>query len=812
MPEAAKNYSITELEMCGLAINIATFAHLLKKVDFDAIVDHLAITHIMRSKAEPATTRIKRLLELLSPYSFNLYYIKGKDMVLSDFLSRQKADDSNPHELIPISFSLKDQVNDRFYRIDNENNLLRKDKYLVQTRSQVKASGIRVPEIHGANKGIDPHVQPGKQKSFPIHPSNKGMPTNPIPKPRSGQGRAGLRRKTKTPLPITLPHSLPVQPMTEHDSRTVIPLPKPTSQSQSQVQSQIWPRQPIDPAQNPQQIGPKIQHRPTPSYPDPYARPPPKPPDIDSLNNRKDLLDNDSDRKVEIEENSPFQEGIILEIYERPDNFYVQEPQELTDLIDTSKLIQKYLPKQMDIDKILDIIKRKVLKGTHLPLAVKEIQAGYLTSPYFKDLYLYLSQNKLPSKRSAMKKVEMLAESFVLLDSLLFKLVTTPDKEAAVLAIPEMCVDKIIALYHTSLFAGHQGVIKTYLTMKDKFFVPNLMHYLRSFIKGCHVCQLSRSDKPPTRQLQPRIYLNYRPLSKLSMDLKVMPRSQKGHKFILCIIDEMTNYLITVPIFRSRSEEVGEALIEHVISKFCAPDCIIMDQDSAFMSNLMSYLFRKLNIKIITVAPYNHQSLQAEHGIKTLSRILTKHLSGQGQMWHKYLPLATFAHNTFNSPNLANHSPYELVFGRKPKLLLDLETDPDVRVSGTHREYMLHLRKRLEYLHKLLQEFRMKRLALLNKDRDDFQYNSGDLVYIISPLTSQLRTSSRKVSIKYVGPLAVYKLVDPHNYLLITLDGKLLRGLFEHERLKPAVIRTNQGNVTNLAKLKQVMSSGLLLP
>ena len=214
----------------------------------------------------------------------------------------------------------------------------------------------------------------------------------------------------------------------------------------------------------------------------------------------------------------------------------------------------------------------------------------------------------------------------------------------------------------------------------------------------------------------------------------------------------------------------------------------------------------------MTVAPYNHQSLQAEHGIKNLSQILTKHLSGQGQMWHKYLPLATFAHNTFNSPNLANYSPYELVFGRKPKLLLDLETDPDVRVLGTHREYLLQLRKRLEYLHKLLQEFQMKRLALLNKDRDDFQYNSSDLVYIILPLTSQLRTASRKVSIKYVGPLAVYKIVDPHNYLLMTLDGKLLRGLFEHERLKPAVIRTNQGNVMNLSKLKQVMSSGLLLP
>ena len=145
-----------------------------------------------------------------------------------------------------------------------------------------------------------------------------------------------------------------------------------------------------------------------------------------------------------------------------------------------------------------------------------------------------------------------------------------------------------------------------------------------------------------------------------------------------------------------------------------------MDQDSAFMSTLMNYLFRKLNIKIKTIAPYNHQSLQAEHSIKSLSRILTTHLTGQGQMWHKYLPLVTFAHNTFISPNLTNHSPYKLVFGRKPKLLLDLETDPDVKVSGTYREYFLQLSKRLEYLHKLLQDFQMKRLALINKDRDDF--------------------------------------------------------------------------------------------
>ena len=141
---------------------------------------------------------------------------------------------------------------------------------------------------------------------------------------------------------------------------------------------------------------------------------------------------------------------------------------------------------------------------------------------------------------------------------------------------------------------------------------------------------------------------------------------------------------------QARSEEIGEILIKIVFSKYCVPDVIIMDLDSAFMSSLMSYLFKKLGIQIKTVAPYNHQSL---------------------------------------------------------------------------------------------------RLALLNKDREYFQYNSRDLIYLIPPLTSQLRTASRKIMVKYVGPLAVYKIVELHNYLLMALDGKLLRGIFEHERIKPAIIK-----------------------
>ena len=179
---------------------------------------------------------------------------------------------------------------------------------------------------------------------------------------------------------------------------------------------------------------------------------------------------------------------------------------------------------------------------------------------------------------------------------------------------------------------GCQGVIKTFLTISDKFFIPNLIHYLRSYIKGCHLCQLSCNEKPSSRHLQPRINPNYVPMSRLSMDLKFLPKLHKGHRYILCIIDEVTNYLVTVPIFQARSEEIGEALIVNVITKYCIPEYIIMDQDSAFMSLLMTYLFHKFDIKIKTIAPYNHQSLQAEHGIKSLSCILSKLLTSLGQM------------------------------------------------------------------------------------------------------------------------------------------------------------------------------------
>ena len=121
---------------------------MLKRVDFNVIIDHLSLTYIIKSKTEPATIRIKRLLELISSYLFRFYYIKGKDMVLSDLLSRQNNDDSNPHEIIP--FNMHKVLQENYYNIDS---------YLVQTRSQAISSVIKLPEVHGMRKNLDPNIK-----------------------------------------------------------------------------------------------------------------------------------------------------------------------------------------------------------------------------------------------------------------------------------------------------------------------------------------------------------------------------------------------------------------------------------------------------------------------------------------------------------------------------------------------------------------------------------------------------------------------------------------------------------------------------
>ena len=143
----AHSYSVTELEMTGLLVNMGLWKNILKHREFDAAVDHVAVTQILKAKTEPASNRIMRLLDRLSAYSFNLYYLKGKDMILADYLSRNHNEDEDPADLIPVSFCKIRDIED----------------FCVATRASVKASGETVPEVHGVDKELDPHIMPEQQ-------------------------------------------------------------------------------------------------------------------------------------------------------------------------------------------------------------------------------------------------------------------------------------------------------------------------------------------------------------------------------------------------------------------------------------------------------------------------------------------------------------------------------------------------------------------------------------------------------------------------------------------------------------------------
>ena len=178
LPALAMNYSVTELEMTGMAVNIHLWRHLLHRVEFDCAVDHRAVPYIMKAKTLPATTRIMRLLEILSGYAFNLYFVKGKDMKICDSLSRIDVDRGNPGEVIPISFNSFSMLN-----TIRKVTLHQANKLLITTRSKTKAEGAVLPPVHGVQKHLDPAVKPEHDK--PVTDQNKQKdPTSADAKPK----------------------------------------------------------------------------------------------------------------------------------------------------------------------------------------------------------------------------------------------------------------------------------------------------------------------------------------------------------------------------------------------------------------------------------------------------------------------------------------------------------------------------------------------------------------------------------------------------------------------------------------------------
>ena len=811
LPSACVNYGITELEMTGLLYNMNLWKYYLGKKDFDAAVDHAAIPHIMKSKNLPATDRIIRLLEALSFFSFHLYYVKGKDMILCDFLSRIQVDDGDPMDLIPITYNVISVLEEVYNRIV--------DKYYVLTRTQRIQKGLAPPpKVHGAVKGVDPNVKPevqARRKTFhsPSTPGRK-FPISPARTP-------GTVGSPSTPF-VTPPSSVRRSPLIS-SQKGVLAIPTGSETIGSSKQSGKRPRL------NQSAPLPRLSFDPDP--PAPYERPAAVQPQQVNLSlptsgviiNKQiktpsqippsQISDLEPGAELDPNLEIPFSETSVEAMFRPPEIQDFALPPTLGEYVKGKNVIAKTMPRQVEIERLMKQINRKILRETRLPSSMKDLEAAYMCSSAFRSVYQYLKYNKLPPNRKLSVQVQTQAKDYFLLGCLLFKQVYHRDKlPDSVLCIPPSKLDNLLDYYHSTLIGGHQGITKTLNTLSSRFYCPRMADFIRAYIVGCHICQLFKNSKRFNSQFQYRAYdISTPALTNVSMDIKYMPTSSKRYKFLLVLLCEVSNFIVTHPMKEISSTHVCEILVDNFIAYFSTPVRIICDQDPSFLSSLSQYCFQQYGIKLVTVSPTNHRSLLAEHGIKSLGNLIMKHLSGFGKNWHIFAKPCMIAYNSYASPNLAGYSPFELVMGRKANIAPIFEVTPPVPVTGTFSQAKTELDKKLQYFREMLRKFRDKRFQVLNSNKEFHGYTSGQLVYLFFPGHSLLHTGNKKFTCKFVGPLAIWKCFSPTQFVLMSLDGVIYPYLVEASRIKPGVIRTTKGNVYTLPALRQIIKSGYLL-
>ena len=432
LPAPAINCSVTELEMTGMAVNIHLWRHLLHRVEFDCAVDHRAIPYIMKAKTLPATTRIMRLLEILSGYAFNLYFVKGKDMKICDFLSRIDVDRGNPGEVIPISFNSFSMLN-----TIRKVTLHQANKLLFATRSMTKAEGAVLPPVHGVQKHLDPAVKPEHDKPVLDQNKQKG-PTSADAKPKvllrprlpasqmvkKKPIDRSIRLLNKPKHQVSVPKRLPQLPGQEIIDQREVNLPdqKPVVQRGSSQ------RQLVNDTNLPQVIKQPVMDNPIPVRhfePSPLLEVPPpnkEPPEVTRQypahgTGNPNVPQDPFDTQMEV----PFTEDIVEPVFKKLEITDFEIPPVLEEMIPDGSLIHKHLPKQADIDKILTQINRKYLRRMHLPCSLKDMQAAYMQSPHFCDIYNAIMFNKYPKHKRAIEKLhQAMLNQYVIQGGLLY--------------------------------------------------------------------------------------------------------------------------------------------------------------------------------------------------------------------------------------------------------------------------------------------------------------------------------------------------------------------------------------------------------
>ena len=669
LPLSAQRYSISELELTGIYANVLAFKHLLRNVHFTLYCDHSALVHIMNGKKEPPTLRLKKLIENLSDFKFDIKFLRGKDMFVSDFLSRHPdSEESCNDPIIPVAFLMKEielpQHSPKFLdwlniMLDSREMVAYKENpfkeckcerimnmnepFQVLTRSMAKTVKADVPAMYPL-KGD--HKKPEKSQIGIIEVKD----TEEV-----GQGEVQIVPNQQPDIEDNI--------MAEIDNVNIPDIvSRPVAQNVPKVNM----------------IGlqvPPVLNEPIPMKPVKKAT---------SVINYDQILtpvNIDVTLKGQL---PPFDmeksfDAIQTSVEQYPDlESLFREDKPLFKPGTEISLFMKHIPKQKELDKFVNYLKQRVIHDCKVPLSVKELKAEYHVDPYFKDIVKYLEKDYCRYVGKAQTVFKMQCEDYVLVNGVLFKI--RYDKEdkgepSLVLCIPEKYIPTVLYQYHTPLLAGHPGVIKLYDTIKQRYYFPGMFNLVREFVECCLECQSMKGKTDGPRIQYARIPLDTRTMARMSMDIKEMPESELGFRHILVCVCEFTNWMKTIPLVDQKAQTIAMALYFKICCEYGTPKAIICDEAPAFQSVALQEYFKALNIQPIYISPMNHGSNRSERYIRTLNDIITKCLVGTGSNWPLYVPSATFAMNCQVS-QVTGFSPFQMVYNKQPPDKLSFDFDP----------------------------------------------------------------------------------------------------------------------------------------
>ena len=738
----------------------------------------------MNGKKEPPTLRLKKLIENLSDFKFDIKFLRGKHMFVSDFLSRHPDSEEFCNDpIIPVAFLMKEielpQHSPKFLdwlniMLDSREMVAYKESpfkqckcerimnmnepFQVLTRNMAKTVKADVPAMYPL-KGD--HKKPEKSQIGIIEVKDTE---------KVGQGPVQIVPNQQPDIEDDIMAEIDNVNIPDIVSRPVaqnVPKVNMTGLQVPPVLNEPIPMKPIKRATsmiNYDQILTPVN--------------------ID-VTLRGQLPPFDMEKSFDAIQTS-------VEQYPNLENLFKEDKPLFKPGTEIS-LFMKHIPKQKELDKFVNYLKQRVIHDCKVPLSVKELKAEYHVDPYFKDIVKYLEKDYCRYVGKAQTVFKMQCEDYVLVNGVLFKIRYGKEDKgepSLVLYIPEKFIPTVLYQYHTPLLAGHPGVIKMYDTIKQRYYFPGMFNLVREFVECCLECQ-SMKDKTYGPRIQyARIPLDTRTMARMSMDIKEMPESELGFRYILVCVCEFTNWMKTIPLADQKAQTIAMALYFKICCEYGTPKAIICDEAPAFQSIALQEYFKTLNIQPIYISPMNHGSNRSERYIRTLNDIITKCLVGTGGSWPLYVPSATFAMNCQVS-QVTGFSPFQMVYNKQPPDKLSFDFDPTksgikidtplymifMNQSKLLINQMIMRRKKYEAESQLVRESR--------KYPDVLGYAVGDLVLINHSPSSVLKAPSRKLKRDWVGPFKIQAIIDDSHYMISDWTGQLSHKRFHVNRLKP---------------------------